>query len=68
WSVDFQGKLVVEDTMTPALRDAVQARVPELRAMREGWISFGSLKLAANTAEGLLGIADHRRVAAAMAW
>jgi gamma-glutamyltranspeptidase/glutathione hydrolase len=68
WSVDFQGKLVVEDTMTPALRDAVQARVPELRAMREGWISFGSIKLAAVTPDGLLGIADHRRVAAAMAW
>ncbi len=67
WSVDFQGKLVVEDTMAPALRDAVQARAPEMRAMREGWISFGSIKLAANTPDGLLGIADHRRVAEALA-
>ncbi len=65
WSVDFQGKLVVEDTMAPALREAVQARAPEARAMREGWISFGSIKLAANTPDGLLGIADHRRVAQA---
>jgi gamma-glutamyltranspeptidase / glutathione hydrolase len=63
WSVDFQGKLVVEDTMAPALREAVQAR-----AMREGWISFGSIKLAANTPDGLFGIADHRRVAQAQAW
>jgi gamma-glutamyltranspeptidase / glutathione hydrolase len=68
WSVDFQGKLVVEDTMAPALREAVQARAPEARAMREGWISFGSIKLAANTPDGLFGIADHRRVAQAQAW
>jgi gamma-glutamyltranspeptidase/glutathione hydrolase len=68
WSVDFQGKLVVEDTMPLALCDAVHARVPEMRAMREGWISFGSIKLAANTPDGLLGLADHRRVAQALAW
>jgi gamma-glutamyltranspeptidase/glutathione hydrolase len=68
WSVDFQGKLVVEDTMAPALREAVQARAPETRAMREGWISFGSIKLAASTPDGLTGIADHRRVAEARAW
>ncbi|HEY1505181.1 MAG TPA: gamma-glutamyltransferase [Stellaceae bacterium] len=68
WSVDFQGKLVIEDTMAPALREAVQARVPETRAMREGWISFGSIKLAAKTPDGLLGIADHRRVAETLAW
>ena len=68
WSVDFQGKLVVEDTMAPELRMAIAARYPELRTMREGWISFGSIKLAAATAEGLLGVADHRRVAQALAW
>lgn len=68
WSVDFQGKLVVEDTMALDLREAVQARAPEMRSMREGWISFGSIKLAANTPDGLLGIADHRRVAEAVAW
>ena len=68
WSVDFQGKLVVEDTMAAALRDAVQARAPEARAMREGWISFGSIKLAAAMPGGFIGIADHRRVAEALAW
>jgi gamma-glutamyltranspeptidase/glutathione hydrolase len=68
WSVDFQGKLVVEETMAEALRDAVLARAPEARAMREGWISFGSIKLAATTPDGLVAIADHRRVAEALAW
>ena len=67
WSVDFQGKLVVEETMAAELREAVQARAPEARAMREGWISFGSIKLAMPTPDGLLGIADHRRVAEALA-
>jgi gamma-glutamyltranspeptidase / glutathione hydrolase len=67
WSVDFQGKLVVEDTMAESLRDAIRARMPETRAMREGWISFGSIKLAAVTPEGLLGLADHRRVAQTLA-
>ncbi len=67
WSVDFQGKLVVEETMAAELREAVQARAPEARAMREGWISFGSIKLAMPTPDGLLGIADHRRVAEAVA-
>jgi gamma-glutamyltranspeptidase/glutathione hydrolase len=68
WSVNFQGRLVVEDTMSLALCDAVHAHAPEMRTMREGWISFGSIKLAANTPDGLLGLADHRRVAEAQAW
>lgn len=68
WSVDFQGKLVVEDTMDAGLRAELAVRRPEVRAMREGWISFGSIKLAAPTPDGLLGIADHRRVAQALAW
>jgi gamma-glutamyltranspeptidase len=67
WSVDFQGKLVVEDTMAADLQAAVKARNPETKAMREGWISFGSIKLAMPTPEGLLGLADHRRVAKALA-
>jgi gamma-glutamyltranspeptidase / glutathione hydrolase len=67
WSVDFQGKLVFEETMPAELQAAVQARQLEARAMREGWISFGSIKLAMPTPDGLLGIADHRRVAEALA-
>lgn len=68
WSVDFQGKLVVEDTMDPSLRAAIAEQNPEVKAMREGWISFGSIKLAAPTEEGYFGLADHRRVARALAY
>lgn len=68
WSVDFKGKLVVEDAMDEALRQAVLAANPEARAMRSGWISFGSIK-AALVADGeLLGVADQRRAATALGW
>jgi gamma-glutamyltranspeptidase/glutathione hydrolase len=67
WSVDFQGKLVFEDTMPSDLQATVRSRNPEARAMREGWISFGSIKLVMPTQDGLLGIADHRRAAEALA-
>jgi gamma-glutamyltranspeptidase / glutathione hydrolase len=68
WSVDFAGKLIVEDTMEPALRAAVGQRHPELRVVEAGWNSFGSIKLAAVSGAGLLGVADHRRAATALAW
>jgi len=67
WSVDFSGKLVVEETMDADMQAAVKAQHPDMRAMREGWISFGSIKLAMPTTDGLLGLADHRRVAKAIA-
>jgi gamma-glutamyltranspeptidase/glutathione hydrolase len=63
WSVDFGGGLIVEDTMAEALRTAVAARRPQVKTMRAGWISFGSLKVAAVTADGLFGVADFRRAA-----
>jgi gamma-glutamyltranspeptidase/glutathione hydrolase len=68
WSVDFQGKLVVEDTMAPALRDAVLAATEGAHVMPSGWISFGSIKAAAVTPDGLTGIADYRRAATTAAW
>lgn len=68
WSVDFQGKLVVEDEMDEALRAAIIARNPETRVMRTGWISFGSIKLAMAAGDTLTGIADQRRAATAMGW
>ena len=68
WSVDFQGKLVVEDIMDEKLRAEVMAQFPETKAMRAGWISFGSLKLARKTADGLTALADRRRAAAAAAF
>lgn len=68
WSVDFAGKLIVEDTMDPALRSALGARHPGLRTVEAGWNSFGSIKLAAVASEGFLGVADRRRAATALAW
>jgi gamma-glutamyltranspeptidase/glutathione hydrolase len=66
WSVDFKGKLVVEEGMDAALRRAVLDAEPEARAMRDGWISFGSLKAALAVEGGWRGIADHRRAAIAL--
>ena len=63
WSVDFQGKPVIEDTMDESRRNAVQALIPEVRPMPAGWISFGSIKLVRNEGGDLTGLADHRRCA-----
>jgi gamma-glutamyltranspeptidase len=65
WSVDFAGKLVMEEEMAPALQEAVRAGEPEAKPMSRGWMSFGSVKLAVATAEGYAGFADDRRAAAA---
>jgi len=58
WSVDFDGKLVVEDAFDPAVRDAVGAAVKPT-----GWISFGSIKAVWTDADGYAGVADDRRAA-----
>jgi gamma-glutamyltranspeptidase / glutathione hydrolase len=63
WSVDFEGSPVVEDTMEAGLRAAVLARHPSARVMPAGWISFGSIKLAAVSGMGYEGVADYRRAA-----
>jgi gamma-glutamyltranspeptidase / glutathione hydrolase len=68
WSVDFKGKLVVEDTMEEGLRQSVLDAEPEARAMRRGWISFGSIKAVTASAEGLAGVADSRRAATTLGW
>jgi gamma-glutamyltranspeptidase/glutathione hydrolase len=68
WSVDFKGKLVVEEGMDAALRRAVLDAEPEARTMRDGWISFGSLKAALAVESGWRGIADHRRAAVALGY
>jgi gamma-glutamyltranspeptidase/glutathione hydrolase len=68
WSVDFQGKLIVEDTMAQTLQQAVQSNEPETRAEKAGWISFGSLKLAMMEEGGFRGFADDRRSATAAAF
>jgi len=66
WSVDFKGKLVVEEGMDAALRRDVFAADAEAKAMRNGWISFGSLKAALVADGSLRGIADWRRAAVAL--
>ena len=66
WSVDFKGKLVVEEGMEAALRGAVLAADAEAKIMRDGWISFGSLKAALVADGALRGIADWRRTAVAL--
>jgi gamma-glutamyltranspeptidase/glutathione hydrolase len=63
WSVDFEGRPIVEDTMNAALRNEVLARHAGARVMPAGWISFGSIKLAAVTDHGYEGVADTRRAA-----
>ena len=68
WSVDFAGKLIVEDTMDAALRASLAVRHSEARTVEAGWNSFGSIKLAAVSGDGLIGVADHRRAATARAW
>jgi gamma-glutamyltranspeptidase len=67
WSVDFQGKPVVEDTMEAARHAELASLLPETRPMPAGWISFGSIKLVQAEAAGLIGLADHRRCATAAA-
>ncbi len=68
WSVDFQGKLVLEDAMDESLRAQIGARSPDTRTMRTGWISFGSIKLAMVSDDGFSGVADQRRAATTLAW
>jgi gamma-glutamyltranspeptidase/glutathione hydrolase len=68
WSVDFGGRPIVEDTMEEGLRAAVLARHPEARVMPSGWISFGSIKLAAVSGAGYEGVADYRRAATTAGW
>jgi gamma-glutamyltranspeptidase/glutathione hydrolase len=63
WSVDFTGRLVVEDDMDASLQAAGIAAEPEAKPMRRGWISFGSIKLAMVGPDGLSGFADDRRAA-----
>ena len=68
WSVDFQGKLVLEDAMDEGLRAAIRVRQAEVKIMRTGWISFGSIKLAMVSDDGFVGVADQRRAATTLAW
>jgi gamma-glutamyltranspeptidase len=68
WSVDFKGKLVIEAGMDEGLRQAVLGADPDVKVMRDGWISFGSIKAALVADGALFGIADWRRSAVALGW
>jgi gamma-glutamyltranspeptidase / glutathione hydrolase len=68
WSVDFKGKLVLEDGMDEALRGAVMVRDAEVKVMPTGWISFGSIKSVAVSEDGFSGVADQRRAATTLGW
>jgi gamma-glutamyltranspeptidase/glutathione hydrolase len=61
WSADFQGRLIVEESMPEPLKGAALAEGAQ--AMPTGWISFGSIKLAMPAADGLAAFADDRRSA-----
>ena len=61
WSVDFQGKAILEDSAPKPLLAA--AAEDDVRPMAAGWISFGSIKLAMHGNDGLQGFADDRRSA-----
>jgi gamma-glutamyltranspeptidase/glutathione hydrolase len=63
WSVDFQGKLVVEESMPDVLKTAAIAAGAQ--PMPTGWISFGSIKAAMPAGKGMVAFADDRRSAAA---
>ena len=65
WSVDFAGKLVLEEETAAAVLEAVQAAEPDAKVMKRGWMSFGSIKLACVGDDGYRGFADDRRAAAA---
>ncbi len=61
WSADFQGNLIVEDSMPEPLKSTVLAH--GARTMPNGWISFGSIKLAMPVPGGFAAYADDRRSA-----
>lgn len=67
WSVDLQGRLVVENTMPAETRAHISAEAGEVRAMPEGWQTFGSVKIAMRRGGALAAIADQRRCALALA-
>jgi gamma-glutamyltranspeptidase/glutathione hydrolase len=63
YSVALDGTPAVEAGMAEALKSAIQARVPKLKTVPNGFLTFGSLKIATVAADGFRGYADSRRVA-----
>ncbi len=67
WSVDFQGRPILEDTMSESLRADVLKALPETHTMPSGWISFGSIKMVQPDGGQWVALADQRRSATAAA-
>jgi gamma-glutamyltranspeptidase len=66
WSVTPAGSPIVEDTMDEAVRAAIAVEVPEIKTA--GSLTFGSVKAVAREPDGLIAVADFRRVAGASGW
>ncbi|MBM3487130.1 MAG: gamma-glutamyltransferase, partial [Alphaproteobacteria bacterium] len=67
WSVTPKGEPIVEATLAPAVRDALAAEERTLTTVG-GSLTFGSIKAVAFERNGLVAVADHRRVAGAAGW
>ncbi|MEZ5666843.1 MAG: gamma-glutamyltransferase [Alphaproteobacteria bacterium] len=63
WSVDLEGRPIVEKTMPEAVRAAIADSEPDVRPMPVGWQTFGSVKACRRDADGLAAFADRRRSA-----
>lgn len=68
WSVDLDGRPIIEDGFAAAARAALAADAADWRVMPTGWQTFGSIKAVQATADGLIGVADGRRAATAAGW
>ena len=63
WSVDFDGKPIVESSLPEAQFNALQKMEPDVRKIADGWISFGSIKTIGLSGSQMTAVADHRRSA-----
>ena len=64
YSVTLDGTPAVEKAMDADLAAAAGIEIPALKTMPTGWLTFGSVKIAAAIGNGFLGLADGRRIAA----
>ncbi len=68
WSVDFDGRPIVEAAMSERVRTALAADEPGLQVKPTGWQSFGSIKAVMAESGTFIGLADGRRAASAAAY
>ena len=68
WSVDLEGRPILEDAFGPEARAALVPDAAGWRVMPTGWQTFGSIKAVMAAPAGLSGVADGRRAAATAGW